>query len=617
MNQIQEIKEKFGQEAEDIISNGLGMVKVGKKYRCPNSYAHKNMDRDPSMSWDPNALQFYCFGCDHKIDLYGYYREHLNYTHQEIVRDLLGATDYKETPIKENRDKFAAEIKKVTEINKECIDYIKLRGINEDTIKKFNLGTYKGSIAFPYYKYETPIGYKTRKPLKDPGKPKMMSIAGSKPYLYNRQNISKDSTAELIICEGEFDAMVIDQAGFNNVVSVGAGANSLPTMLEQSKNFLSKFDSLIIVSDNDAAGTNMDKKFIEEFGNKAKLIDKKLYDRNDINEEYVVNGKEKVIELIESARFRIEGRWDLDKKPYESVKPASGRYVPTGLPSVDYALNDLVPGFTTLITGRSNEGKSTFVRQVIANAIDKNNKVYLMNGEENRYNVVNKIYQCVVGNAKENYDLIKINKRYKKEPKKHILAKLQKWHKEKLVIFNKGDSKLKTIKELTDMLEMEIKLNSFNLIVIDNLMSILSVQAAEKYEQQADFMQRLHDLADSYNTHIILVLHPNKTYKKGDEMDMEQISGSSDLYNKADNIISVSKEHDEEKKEQGISGSVSILKNRDFPNIISVETYYDEETELLLEIEKDTGNVMAYTFGWDNKQVMKGFQEVITNDCPF
>lgn len=614
MDSIQEIKQKYGAQAEDIISSGLNLQKKGKKYHCPNHLAHKRGDRDPSMSWDDNALQFYCFACNHKIDLYGYYREHLNYTHQEIVMELLGKSEYKDTTIKQNRDTFVNEIKKVTAITKECIDYIKLRGLTEDTISKFNLGTYQGSIAFPYYRYETPIGYKTRKPMKDPGKPKMMSIKGSKPYLFNAQKI--EGTSELIICEGEFDAMVIFQSGFENVVSVGAGANSLATIIEQAKDFLDKFDTLIIVSDNDEAGTGMDKFFIETFKQKAKLIDKELYTRNDINEEYVISGQAKVIEIIESARFKIEGRWDLDKQPYETVIPKSGKYVPTGLPSIDYALNDLVPGFTTLITGRSNEGKSTFVRQVIANAIDKGNKVYLMNGEENRFNVVNKIYQCVIGSNKENYDLIKINKRYKKEPKKHILAKIQKWHKEKLIIFNKGDSKLKTIPDLVGMLEMEIKLNNFNLVVIDNLMSILSVVAAEKYEQQADFMQRLHDLAQAYNTHIILVLHPNKSYKKGNDMDMEHISGSSDLYNKADNVLSVAKEQDEDKKKQGISGKISILKNRDFPDIIEVETHFNEETGLLLEIEKETNDVLAYTFGWDSS-LPEGFVLSVGLDSPF
>lgn len=614
LDHIQEIKTRYGQEAEQIISNGLSLVRKGKKYHCPNIFSHRNGDKDPSMSWDPNALQFYCFGCGMKIDLYGYYREHLNYTHQEVVNELLGENDYKNTSIQKNRDIFTGEVNKVKAISQECIDYIKLRGITEDTIKKFNLGTYKGDIAFPYYRYKAVIGYKTRQPIKDPNKPKMKNITGSKPYFYNIQNTEKST--ELIICEGEFDTMVIDQCGYPNVVSVGAGANSLGTLIEQAKDYLNEFQTLIIVSDNDESGSNMDKFFVEEFGRKAKLIDKKLYKRKDINEEYILYGKEKIVELIESARFKIEGRRDLEKQPYKGLESKKGNYIPTGLYTIDYGLNDLVPGATTLITGRSNGGKSTLVRQIVANAIDKENKVYLMSGEGKPDIFLNEMYQSVIGRYDDYYNKIKINKRTRKEPKKHILEKLQKWHHKKLVMFNKGDSKLKTINELIGMLEIEIKINSYDLIVIDNLMSILSVQASEKYEQQADFMQRLSDLAKAYSTHVILVLHPNKTYKKGDEMDFEQISGTSDLYNKADNIITVIREYKEDEIAQGVNGKIAVLKNRYYSDLPRVKVHFDKETGLLLEIDEKSDQIVGYNFNW-NADIPKGFQLAINEECPF
>lgn len=617
MDKIQEIKDKYGNQAEDIIANGLNLRKKGKKYHCPNIYAHKNNDKNPSMGYDRNANQFYCFTCGMKIDLYGYYREHLNYTHREVIRDLLGEDDYNKSEIKTSRDKFVEESKKVGPINKQCIDYIKSRGITEDTIKRFKIGTYKNSIAFPYFKYESLIGYKLRNPAKYKGKGmKMWGITGSKPYLYNVQNVEDEN--ELIICEGEFDCMVIDQVGYKNVVSVGAGANSLTTLMEQAHDYLDKFSSLIIVSDNDEHGLEMDRKFVEKYGSKAKLIDKNLYTRIDINEEYVKNGKEKIIEIIESARFKIEGRRDLEKTPYKGLNSRPGKYISTGLNSIDYGLNDLAPGRTTLITGRSNDGKSTLVKQIIANAINQDTKVYLMSGEGDQEVFLNEFYQCVIGKDDDLFDLVKINKRYRKEPKKEVLKQLQKWHYQKLTLFNKGDSKLKTIDELTAMLEMEIKLNNYNLVVIDNLMSILSVQASEKYEQQADFMQRLSDLAGAYNTHIILVLHPNKTYRKGQGMDFEQISGTSDLYNKADNILSVIREFDEDKKAQGINGYVKILKNRYFSDLTQIETYFDEETRLLLERSED-GAVLAYNFNWRIGQFIppEHYQEVIDPNCPF
>lgn len=614
LEKIQEIKSKYGNEAESIIADGLGLFKQGKKYRCPQTSYHKNGDRNPSMSWDPKLHQFHCFTCGHNIDLYGYYREHLNYDHAEVMRELLGEDDIRKTSMQQSRTTFMDEVKKVRPVTQECIDYIKLRGITEDTIKYFNIGTYKGSIAFPYYRNDTIVGYKTRKPLKNPGKPKMLSIKGSKPYLYNAQNVKPHG--ELVICEGEFDCMVIHQCGYTNVVSVGAGGNSLSALMEQAKEYLEKFTSLIIVSDNDETGHNMDKLFLENHKAKVKLIDKSLYDRNDINEEYVINGEAKVREIIESARLKIEGRRDLDLQPYKGMEAGNRRFIPTGLNSIDIAINDLVTGCTTLVTGRSNDGKSTFVRQIIANAIDKNNKVYLMSGEGDQETLINELYQSVIGRDKKNYEYVKINKRYRKEPKPEVLKKLQKWHKGKFVLFNKGDSKLKTIKELLDMLSTEIKINNYELVVIDNLMSILSVQAAEKYEQQADFMQSLSDMAKAYNTHIILVLHPNKTYQKGQKMAFEQISGSSDLYNKADNVIAVRKEDDEEKKAQGINGYISVLKNRYYPDLPEVEVNFHQDTGLLLEIT-DSRELLLYNFNWEGLEVPEGFQITTSEDCPF
>jgi len=596
IEKIEEIKQKYGQQAEIIIANGLNLVSKGKSYRCPNTAAHTHGDKDPSMSWDRKALQYHCFGCGMNIDLYGYYREHLNYSHQEIISELLGVEDYKKTSMQINRDTFSEQLKKVKPITDECIEYIGKRGITPTTINEFKLGSYDGKIAFPYIKHETVIGYKTRKPIKNPGKPKMQSITGSKPYLFNSQNI--ETGAELIICEGEFDCMIISQCGFKNVVSVGAGAGSLNVLIEQAKEYLNKFDNLIIVSDNDKAGTVMDQLFVEAFGEKAKLIDKKLYSHNDINEEFIFFKEERIIKIIESGRFKIEGRRDLDKTPYMGLKAKTGKYIPTGINSVDDAINELAPGCVTLIAGRSNGGKTTFTKQIMANAIDKNNKVYLMSGEGDPEKLINELYQCVIGRDVNAYDTIKINRKYHKEPKKDVLEAIQEWHKGKFTLFNKGESKLKTIAQLFKMVEIEIKINKFDLVVIDNLMSILSVQAADKLEAQADFVQRCHDLAQAYNTHIILVIHPNKTLKKGDDMDFEQISGSADIANKADNIISVRKEYDEEVKAEGIHGRISVLKNRYYSDNPVCDIHFEVETGLLLEINKATGNAEAYNFGW-------------------
>jgi len=617
VDQIQDIKTKYGQQAEGIIATGLGLVSKNKKYRCPNSMAHKNGDRNPSMGWDSNALQFYCFACNMKIDLYGYYREHLNYTHNEIVYELLGEEGT--TRLQSNRSKFQDGCKEIKDITEDVKKYIMGRGITEETMSKFGIRSFRNNVAFPYYKYDSLIGYKVRNLDKDK---KMWGVEGSKPFLFGFQLLD-DNFEELIVCEGEFDCMVLNQCGYNNVVSVGAGANSLASLLDQAKDFLDKYENIIVVSDNDPAGDKMDLKFTEIFETKAKLINKDLYTKNDINGEFYKRGPQAIHEIIESARFKIEGRRDLDITPYKGVEKKTGTYIPTGMDKIDYAINDLAPGCVTIIVGRTNAGKTTFTKQIISNAIDLGNKVFCVTGEGDQEIFINEIYKNVIGRNEELFNKIKVNKRYYKEPKKEVLDALARWHKNKLVIFNKGDSKLKSMDQLFDTISYEIKHKKHNLVIIDNLMSLLTISTSnEKNDAQGEFIQKCCDIAKAYNTHIIVVVHPRKPIngKESKEINIENISGSMDIGNKADNIISVTRDY----SQGATGGSIKVLKNRYFSQLPEVETHFEEETGLLLGINDETGLAKAYKFDWEkyldknfkNSLQIYGEQESI-EDCPF
>lgn len=316
----------------------------------------------------------------------------------------------------------------------------------------------------------------------------------------------------------------------------------------------------------------------------------------------------------------IEGKRDLDITPYRGISKRPGSYISTGIGTLDYAMNDLAPGCVTLISGRMNGGKSTFVKQIIANAIDTGNKVFLVSGEGDQELFINSLYECVIGSNKSFYKPVLINKRWHKEPLQNVLEGLRAWHKGKLTLFDKGESKFKTTDELFRMIDLQVKEKGSNLIVIDNLMSILTASAAEKNEAQAEFMQSCHDLVSKYKVHIILVLHPNKEYRKNKELEVEQISGTSDLGNKADNVIAVIREYDDEKLQAGIDGRISLIKNRYYSNLVTVETHFDIDTGLLLELEH--GNANRYSFNWrkymDREEEIKDMQLVKDfGDCSF
>ena len=175
----------------------------------------------------------------------------------------------------------------------------------------------------------------------------------------------------VVITEGEIDCMSVWQSGYKNVMSVGCGANAVKTLFEQSKDFLNKFESIILFTDNDEYGNNMDKAFLEEFQGKVATVDKSLYlNCKDANEITIKHDAKQILKIIESGKITFDGEWDIDSQPYERLDPKDTKFIRTGIDSIDYAINTIQSRTVTLITGRSNAGKSTYVNQVMVNAID-------------------------------------------------------------------------------------------------------------------------------------------------------------------------------------------------------------------------------------------------------
>lgn len=288
----------------------------------------------------------------------------------------------------------------------------------------------------------------------------------------------------------------------------------------------------------------------------------------------------------------IVGHKDLRVTSTKTVEIGSSNkkgYVSTGFDTIDYALNDLEPKRVTLIAGKTHHGKTTFVRSAIVNALNTDNKVLWVMGENEVSDEIRRLYQLVVGKYSNYFENVLDNKRIIKVPKKEIKDALDEWSKN-LRILNKAEAKLKSHAELLSIIEKELKVNKHNLIIVDNLMSVLTISAIGKNDDQGDFMQTLCDLSKLYSCHIILVLHPRKDVNY-DKPDNDFISGSGDLPNKADNVIFVTK-GDEDDKSNNIDGYIHITKNKKWGTLLKMPVHFEKDTEGFAEI-KD-GNAILH-----------------------
>ena len=76
-----------------------------------------------------------------------------------------------------------------------------------------------------------------------------------------------------------------------------------------------------------------------------------------------------------------------------------------------------------------------------------------------------------------------------------------------------------------------------DVIVLDNLMSMnLKSMGGDKYERQAELTLRLSEFAKKRNVHIFFVCHPRKAMGF---LRKDDISGTADITNAADNVLIV------------------------------------------------------------------------------
>jgi len=304
---------------------------------------------------------------------------------------------------------------------------------------------------------------------------------------------------------------------------------------------------------------------------------------------------------------------NLGAEPYKAISIGDTKFIPTGIDSSDNITNDLMSRTITVITGQTEEGKSVIVHRTALNAIDKGYRVLIVDGEHNQDFLINKLYKMVIGNNESYFEYKKFNKHKIKEPKPHILEMLQAWHGDKLWILSKkqlnNDIK-KNYVTLLAYVDKIVKTNKIDLIIYDNMMSLVSSAAAEKNEAQSEFIKAVIDMNEKHNSHSIVVTHIRKgTYDRGEDVSIYNINGTSDIPGLADNIMIVRrnfKKSHVKKDDNDIGepdGWLGLRKVRANSIHKDIPLYYDKETDSLCEIRNGSYIVKVYNWKKEGDQL--------------
>jgi twinkle protein len=198
-------------------------------------------------------------------------------------------------------------------------EFFTRRGISKTTLDKMKVTMDGKWIRFPYVQDGKQVNTKSRSFNKE-----FIFEKGGKIVPYNIDSI-KDAT-ELIITEGEIDALTFIECGFKSVISVPTGANTNLKYLEG--NDFSHINKFYIATDDDEKGRELADALYKYFG-LDNCVTVKYKGRKDINELFCVHGKQFVKDAIQQAKNpnldpflkRLEERHFTIDTPFEDDIP--------------------------------------------------------------------------------------------------------------------------------------------------------------------------------------------------------------------------------------------------------------------------------------------------------
>ncbi|KAL7465656.1 hypothetical protein ACHAXS_007329 [Conticribra weissflogii] len=377
--------------------------------------------------------------------------------------------------------------------------------------------------------------------------------------LFGWHTVPADAT-EIIVTEGEFDAMAVYQATGRPAVSLPNGCRSLP---QEVLVLLEKFDTIYLWMDNDGPGREGAEMFAKKLGVERCLLVQpsgnrgwtdRLTDGGNVKppppkdaNEALLNGwnlNELLEESSELPHEKILRFSDLrDQVIHEIVHPE--KYRGAGIASLP-GFTSLIKGFRrgemTVLTGPTGSGKTTFLGQTSLDLAEQGINVLWGSFEVKNTRLMHKLLQQYMKDVLP----IGLGERTISDAEKRdamtALTALADEFETLPMYFMKfhGGSE---VDDVLDAMEYAAYVHDVEHIILDNLQFMISRQAIDgrgssfdKFDMQDMAIEKFRKFATDYNVHVTLVVHPRKE-DEGAKLGISSFYGSAKATQEADTIL--------------------------------------------------------------------------------
>ena len=515
-----------------------------ERHLCPDCSHLRKKKTDKCLAWDNKEKRGYCHNCASAFFEYSPHEEK-----QYIV------------PVWKN----------ITNLSDKAVKYFESRMIQQKTLVKARVYSdveYMPQfsaeievICFPYFINDKLVNIKFRG-----AKKSFKLVSGAELVFWNIDCLKLCD--EVIIVEGEIDALTFIEQGFNNVISVPNGANKNLEYLDNCIDIFKDIKKIFIATDQDTKGIELRDELIRRLGAERSWI-VSFKDCKDANEYYQKYGVEFKDILEESKPVPVKGIVEVSSL-YADILNLYSQGIQRGkdieFPKIDEFIT-WETGRLAIITGIPSSGKSEFVDYVIT-------KLNLLHGWKAAYFTpenyplkfhYSKLFEKLIGKRFNKncaneieydmaYDYIKENYFY---------------------ILNEEDFKFKSI---LDSAKILVKTRGIKVIVIDPYNKLEHQYKDSETQYISRFLDELINFAKFNDVLVFLVAHPRKM-EKGSVPTLYDISGSANFYNKTDYGLTVHRKTGEDGTMiNEVSVYIQKIKYKHLGNQGVIDLKYDYDT---------------------------------------
>lgn len=509
---------------------------------CP--YCHGDGHDKDTFSVNVNTGLYKCFrsGCDR----HGHF--------VQLARDFGYPLDMGDAP-----RKYRELPQRPLKVKEQAVRYLESRGISRGVTERYHISARKDNenvLVFPFYDENHILRFvKYRKTDfdKERDKNKEWCEKDTMPILFGMDQCQDFSC--LVITEGQIDSLSVAEAGIPNAVSVPNGARGF-TWIENCWDWVSKFPEVVVFGDCERGKITLVDELSRRLRCKLRVVRQEDYlgekDANAILQRY---GSEAVRQAVHNAQV-LPVNHVVRLADVESVDLNDLERIRTGFSNLDRVVDGFFMGQLVLLTGKRGEGKSTLMGQLMAEALNQGYKVLAYSGELPGYQFKRWLDFQLAGpqNVLTTYNVYS-DPRYSLG--EDTVQRLNRWYYDNAFLYDNNSLNGDEYESLLETIEKTIQRYGVKLVCVDNLMTAIDVASADsQYIQQSQFVRSLKQIAVRYNVVVLLVAHPKKT--DGKVTDNDAVSGSSDITNRADIVLSYVKNAEEEAP----GGKVFVMKNR-------------------------------------------------------